>query len=354
MSLENDQSSSSCSEIEDVIFPEEIWIFIWSYLDFKTLQKTCTRVSKSWLEMIRRSKLSWEMKLRIADMLEVEDFNAILSHWTDVREIHFSSEQDFAKFRLSLSHKKSLKKIVIPSQIAGTMWGWVPKYWTDPKHLLTPTDEIKNVIELFIDVLGIPKELVEFDMREDDCDLTNVETLEINENNDEGLSSKNVVPFLLRFKDLKKLVIQHLEIHIDYLLDIIRYLGNMKTQRISVDLWVINELDEEETKDIFSKTLEIVKEKFSFPDVRILELHIFEYNGNRQPSHSITYGKRGAVLTFVDVMSSSEYDSNSDSESDTSDSESDTSDSMDESDGSSDFMNHESVENPDIEDDQQE
>ena len=99
--------SPPCTDIEEVIFPEEIWIFIWSYLDFMTLQKTCTCVSKSWLEMIRRSKLSWEMKLAIADMLEVKDFNAILSHWTDVREIHFSSEQDFAKFRLSSVTEKN-------------------------------------------------------------------------------------------------------------------------------------------------------------------------------------------------------------------------------------------------------
>ena len=118
MALENNQSSSSCTEIEEVIFPEEIWIMIWSYIDFKTLQKICTCVSKSWLEMIRSSKLSWQMKLRDTfvgpDMLGVEDFNAMLSHWNDLRVIHFSSEQEFHR---SLNCKKSLKKVVIPSQI---------------------------------------------------------------------------------------------------------------------------------------------------------------------------------------------------------------------------------------------
>ena len=221
-------------------------------------------------------------------------------------------------------------------------------YWIDPKYLLTPSDEIKNVIELFIDVSEIPEELDEFDMRENEWDLTNLETLEIIENDDEGLSSKNVVAFLLKFKELKKLVIQHVEIQINYLLDIVRYLGNMKTQRISVDLWVINdELDEEETKDIFNEVLEIVNEKFPFPDRRILYLDFFENNGNRQPSHRINYGERGAMLTIRDVMSESDT---SDSESDTSDSENDTSDSMDESDGSSDFINNESAENSDSED----
>ena len=49
---------------EQLILPQEVWILIWSFLDFKTLQKICIRVSKSWMEMIRSSKLSWEVKLR--------------------------------------------------------------------------------------------------------------------------------------------------------------------------------------------------------------------------------------------------------------------------------------------------
>jgi hypothetical protein len=116
---------------------------------------------------------------------------------------------------------------------------------------------------------------------------------------------------------------------------------------------LINELDGEATKEIFKEALEIVNEKFPFTDGRILELEIFETNGNRQPRHSINYGEGGATLTIEDVMS--EYDTSnsesdtSDFESDTSDSESDTSDSMDESDGNSDFMNYESVENSDTE-----
>ena len=33
--------SSSCTEIEEMVFPEEILMKIWSYLDFETVQKTC-------------------------------------------------------------------------------------------------------------------------------------------------------------------------------------------------------------------------------------------------------------------------------------------------------------------------
>ena len=239
--LKNGQLLTSCqpssTEIKEFILPEEIWIMIWKYLDFKNLQKVCTQVSKSWLEMIRSSKLSWEMKLRDTfvgpDMLEVEDFNAMLSQWKDLRELHFSSEQDFAKFRFSLNSKKSLKKVVIPSQIEfdtegpysdHPLSGEVAMYWIDPKHLLTPADEIKNVIQLQIYVKGIPEA---FAIRQEDRDFTNLETLLICENNDEGLSSKNVVPLILRFKKLKKLEIHHLKIQIDYLFDILRFLGDV-------------------------------------------------------------------------------------------------------------------------------
>ena len=177
------------SEIEEIIFPEEVWIMIWSYLDFKTLQKTCTKVSKSWLEMIRSSKLSWEMRLQHRfsffklDILEVEDFNDILDHWKNLRAIHFKSELEFAKFQLSLKSQKSLKKIVISSgpilyntESPFGRLGDVTKYWIDPEHLLGPTDAIKNVIAMEMDWVDFCEE---FDMRQNDWDLTNLETLKI-------------------------------------------------------------------------------------------------------------------------------------------------------------------------------
>ena len=120
MSLKGPESSlSSSTEMEEFILPEEIWIMIWEYLDFKTLQKVCTQVSKSWLEMIRSSKLSWEIKLRYTrsclEDLEVADFNAMLLHWKDLRVIHFSSQDDFDKFRSSLNSHNVVGKVVISS-----------------------------------------------------------------------------------------------------------------------------------------------------------------------------------------------------------------------------------------------
>ena len=182
-------SQPDSSEVEEILFPEEVWILIWSYLDFKTIQKTCTQVSKSWLEMIRSSKLSWEMKLQHRfsffklDILEVEDFNDILDHWKNLRAIHFKSELEFAKFQLSLKSQKSLKKIVISSgpilyntESPFGRLGDVTKYWIDPEHLLGPTDAIKNVIAMEMDWVDFCEE---FDMRQNDWDLTNLETLKI-------------------------------------------------------------------------------------------------------------------------------------------------------------------------------
>ena len=73
---------------EDLLsLPIEVWIQIWSLLDFDTLQKKCTRVSKKWFQEIRDSpNLSGEMKLkttlnenkaswgRSEKMLKVKDF----------------------------------------------------------------------------------------------------------------------------------------------------------------------------------------------------------------------------------------------------------------------------------------
>ena len=142
---------ASSTEIVEIILPEEVWILIWSYLDFNIVQKICSRVSKSWLRMIRSSKLSWEMKLQIidyedeeddADVNALRDFNSILFHWNNLRVLHFSSEPEFARFRLSLSLKshESLEKIVIAagpglfgkgkeSNLDHVLWGVVTKYW---------------------------------------------------------------------------------------------------------------------------------------------------------------------------------------------------------------------------------
>ena len=242
-------SQLSSTEIEEIILPEEVWIMIWSYLDFKTVQKTCTRVKKSWLEMIRNSKLSWEMKIRShTDMLEVKDFDGILSHWMELRVIHFKIEPDFARFCLSLKAHKSLEKIMILSgpglytegshYLDCTLWGSVSKNWIDPQHCLTPRDTIKNVMKLRIPFENLPEE---FAMIQNNCDFTNLETLEICGTLAGRMTYENAIPnteMLFKFKCLKRLEIHHLTIHIEILLDFLRLLGNFENGKISAILQV--------------------------------------------------------------------------------------------------------------------
>ena len=303
------EMSSFCTEINEM--PGEILMEFWSYLDFYTVQKICTRVSKSWLEMIRNSNLSWKMKLRDTrpGLLTVTEFNARLSQWQDLRELHFSSQQDFVKFRFSLKSKKSLEKIVIPSRIQfRTKWpsnGFplfniltITKYWIDPKHLSTPLDEIKNVIELKMCGSVIHEE---FAMRQNgDCDFTYLENLEISGVFYDERSAVNFISMLSRCRELKNLETGHrLVIYIHYLLDILRFLGDMKNLKISVCFKVFNDLGEEATKEIFIKALEIVREKFPFPDSRILKLEILEDRRSKTKIGWKIYGESGAIARLI-------------------------------------------------------
>jgi hypothetical protein len=319
---------ASSTEIVEIILPEEVWILIWSYLDFNIVQKICSLVSKSWLEMIRSSKLSWEMKLQIIyykddmDVIALRDFNSILFHWNNLRVLHFSSEPEFARFRtsLSLNSHESLEKIVIPAELGlrtkgsnlyHNSCGVVTKYWIDPRHVLAP-DAVKNVVALKIYLEGLPDDI---GMTQNDCDLTNLETLEISQY--PFSQEENFVPtteLLSKFKNLKELVMC-LEMNIDFLPHIVFFLGNTNNLNISGTVEVWSDYIEEETKEIFNEGLKILREKFPFPDRRILDLKIFEneeYYDTTKTTYSITYGENGATLITSENNSDSENE-NSDS-----------------------------------------
>ena len=109
-------------KIEEIVLPEKCLIQILSYLDFTTVQKVCTQVSKSWLELIRSSELSMEMKLpriiQVSLILEQKDVNAFLHSWENLRVLHFSSGDEPGRaFVKCLKTHKSLEKIVIPCKI---------------------------------------------------------------------------------------------------------------------------------------------------------------------------------------------------------------------------------------------
>ena len=74
--------------------PREVWIKIWSHLDFETLQKTCTLVSKTWFDEIRDStNLSGKMTLKRSWNLDMRNLNTILAHWKKLKELFVASEK---------------------------------------------------------------------------------------------------------------------------------------------------------------------------------------------------------------------------------------------------------------------
>ena len=80
----------------------------------------------------------------------------------------------------------------------------------------------------------------------------------------------------------------------------------MKNLNISVCLHVTSELEEEAAKDIFTEALEIVIEKFPFPDARILDLNISEIWDSEiwdedRPKFSISYGESGSNLNGIPI-----------------------------------------------------
>ena len=107
------------------ILPKEIWIYIWEFLDFETLQKECTLVSKTWLKEIRKTaSLSGEMRLKLPKKLvnlTAQNINNVLSRWKKLKVLHVSSrvendvpsEQAITQFGINLSAHKLLRKIVI-------------------------------------------------------------------------------------------------------------------------------------------------------------------------------------------------------------------------------------------------
>ena len=94
-----------------VNLPKEMWITIWSYVDFKTLQKSCVLVSKVWLKDVRESvELSGKLFLK-NDNLDEEFVKTILSQWKMLKVLHLSKRMD--QLDLSSTHK-ILEELIVP------------------------------------------------------------------------------------------------------------------------------------------------------------------------------------------------------------------------------------------------
>jgi hypothetical protein len=150
-----------------VALPKEIWIQIWGCLDFQTLQKICTRVSKKWFEEIRNSvRLSGKLTLKTCttpnmkiDDLTVDDINGILSNWMMLKVLHVPSEIAMAQIGINLNAHTLLRKIIVPKRVPVPMkeledWGKVSEVCFDPKQGWAPIT-LQNVVGLEIQILHV-------------------------------------------------------------------------------------------------------------------------------------------------------------------------------------------------------
>jgi hypothetical protein len=126
--------------------PKEIWVEIWSRVDFKTLQKSCTLVCKDWFGGIRGStSLSREMTLKNRE-LNLEDINLVLANWAKLKIVYMRREMSDDEL-LKLATHPSLEKIYFPKEYELGIWGKVFCVCYDPKTKSSATS-IENVVGL--------------------------------------------------------------------------------------------------------------------------------------------------------------------------------------------------------------
>ena len=132
-----------------IILPKEVWIEIWSRVDFKTQQKSCTLVCKYWFEGIRGStSLSGQMALN-NEQNSLEDINLVLSHWEKLRIVEMSHEMSNDEL-FQLAAHPSLEKIIFPKEFEIGIWGKVTKVCFDLKNKSSETNSIENIVELHL------------------------------------------------------------------------------------------------------------------------------------------------------------------------------------------------------------
>ena len=133
----------------NIILPKEVWVEIWSRVDFRTQQKSCTLVCKYWFEGIRGStSLSGQMALDNSKK-SLKDINLVLSHWEKLRIVRMSSEMSNVEL-LQLDTHPSLEKIIFPKEFEIGIWGKVTKVCFDLKNKSSETTSVENIVELHL------------------------------------------------------------------------------------------------------------------------------------------------------------------------------------------------------------
>ena len=131
------------------MIPKEIWVKIWSLVDFRTLQKSCNLVCKYWFGGIRGST-SLSGKMAVNDWQKsLEDINLVLENWEanncpNVTQMSCEmSDSDL----LQLAAHPSLEKIYFSQEYKLGIWGKVSYVCFDLKTK-SPASSIENAVEL--------------------------------------------------------------------------------------------------------------------------------------------------------------------------------------------------------------
>ena len=120
--------------------PKEIWIHIFSFLDFESLQKRSTLVCQNWLAIIRNDcYLSGELRLNYNQKLMSSDINSVLANWKKLkilrisrfRKINLESEKliiydnigEVDLRNVNLKVCKSLDKVIVPHNFLSHEFG---------------------------------------------------------------------------------------------------------------------------------------------------------------------------------------------------------------------------------------
>ena len=288
-------SDSNCP----IALPREMWLYVWGFLDFNTLQRICTRVSKQWLKEIRNSsRLSGVMGLKninqddndifrgsqISEILSsnqnVRRINEILSRWKKLKVLHMSTGT--IPFGINLKKHKLLRKIVL-SRSNLTLkklgdWGKVTKHWFDPKLFWTPA-KLENVIRLKVKMEKMPIDLAQNEKI--GKGLKNVEKLTVTGH---GFNPQLALSFKL--KKLKTLVVKVDRCDINGLLSILHATENVKNLDLGVFITIGSSYDLDGIKAVFNQALEIIDKnfprnstKFEINDYSGFEYNIKKYRG---------------------------------------------------------------------------
>ena len=287
------------SESFEISLPTEVWIHIWSFLDFNTRQKICTLVSKGWLCEIRNStRLSSEMILRLKNQ-NVEDINDALFRWPKLKVLqlsdchsgyftvtkckcvhlrklvsHWEKSMEFPlstkMFGIKLTKNELLRKIVVHKSMPLVElghWGETNKVWFDPQNWIPAN--LENVINLKINADFIPNN---FDILKNPKVLMNVESLRISgkrgmvvDKLDSELFS-NLQSFILGLKKLTKVDIE-VKVDITDFLEFLHSFANTKdVQQFWLTVHVVHDhfdFEIEYVEGVFKEALKLVENSFS-------------------------------------------------------------------------------------------